>query len=385
MSAITTQHNPRLLAWLGLTLIDSWGPAKVWHAVGDPPHPLSAWQRESTPQLKQRLQEALQNAEAAQAQIITWDDQLYPMHLHTVHHPPPVLFVQGTLEPEDSAAVALVGSRRASPQAQQLSFILARDLAQCGITVVSGLATGVDAAAHRGALAGGGRTIAVVACGVDHVYPPAHKGLAQQISAQGAIISQFPCSTSPLRSHFPIRNRTIAGMTLATVVVEAAEKSGALITAKHAAEMGREVLACPGDVLREHTKGSNHLLRDGAHYVESASDIIYILQRSLSDVLASLQTKGNTTPTEHRTPNYVALPLALEEIDVGGVKYPKPPVHVKVWESLLNNPGSSENLMSQTGMGSIHIRRALGELELLGYVQRVSPDHYMVCNKGPTP
>lgn len=380
MSALLSQYNPQLTAWLGLTLIDGWGPAKVWQAVGDPPNPLSAWQQECTLQLHQRVQEALQNAETAHAQVITWDDPIYPSNLRMVHHPPPVLYVQGTLEAEDGAAVALVGSRRASTHAQQLSFILARDLAQCGITVVSGLATGIDAAAHRGAMAGGGRTIAVVACGVDHVYPPEHKELAQQITSHGAVVSQFPCRTSPVRSHFPIRNRTIAGMTLATVVVEAGEKSGALITAKYAADMGREVLACPGDVLREHTKGSNHLLRDGAHYVESAGDIICVLQRSLHDVLTSLRAKSNTVHAD-LTPSYVTLPLTLEEIEVGGLKYPKPPVHCKVWEALLHHPGSSENLTSLTGMGSIHIRRALGELELLGYVQRVAPDRYIVCSK----
>ncbi|HHT28525.1 MAG TPA: hypothetical protein GXZ82_14980, partial [Firmicutes bacterium] len=223
-------------------------------------------------------------------------------------------------------------------------------------------------------------TIAVVACGVDHVYPPEHKELARQIAAHGAVVSQFPCTTSPLRSHFPIRNRTIAGMTLATVVVEAGEKSGALITAKHAADMGREVLACPGDVLREHTRGSNHLLRDGALYVESASDIICVLQRALSDVLASLRTISDNVQAD-LTPNYVTLPIALAEVEVAGVTYPKPPVHSKIWETLLQHPGSSENLATLTGMGSIHIRRALGELELLGYVKRVGPNHYVVCGR----
>jgi DNA processing protein len=187
---------------------------------------------------------------------------------------PPALDVRGALRVEDALAVAIVGSRRASAYGLEISERLAADLAARGVTIVSGLARGIDTAAHRGALAGGGRTIAVLGHGIDRRYPPENHALADDIARHGALLSQFPAGSEPHAWHFPLRNRTIAGLVLGVVVVEAAERSGALITAGAASEFGREVYAVPGRVTSETARGPHGLLRDGATLVRSWSDIV---------------------------------------------------------------------------------------------------------------
>src|SRR2546428_4477135 len=183
---------------------------------------------------------------AVDATLVDWSDDAYPRRLREIPDPPVVLAVRGTLVAEDDLAVAVVGARRASEYGRRVAEELGRDLARAGITVVSGLAAGIDAAAHRGALAAGGRTLAVLGTGIDRVYPSWHRRLADEIVRQGALVSEFPCGAPPLAFHFPRRNRLISGLTRGTVVVEAAEESGSLITAGHASEQGREEVAVPG-------------------------------------------------------------------------------------------------------------------------------------------
>src|SRR5262249_48477402 len=187
--------------------------------------------------------------------------------------PPLVLAVRGGLDP-DELAVAVVGARRASGYGRRVAEELARGLAAVGITVVSGLATGIDAAAHRGALAASGRTLAVLATGLDRVYPPWHAELSRQVAAAGALVTEFPCGTAPLPSHFPRRNRLISGLALGTVVVEAAERSGSLITARYALEQGREVFAVPGPVGVALHAGTNRLIQEGAKLVRGVDDVL---------------------------------------------------------------------------------------------------------------
>ena len=187
---------------------------------------------------------------------------------------PPALFVRGTMTAEDGLAVAIVGARRASAYGLEVAERLAFDLAARGVTIVSGLARGIDTAAHRGALAGGGRTIAVLGHGIDVYYPPENRALADDIATHGALVSQFSPGTPPRSWHFPTRNRTIAGLALGVVVVEAAERSGALITAGAAADFGREVYAIPGRITSETAAGPHGLLRDGATLVRSWMDIV---------------------------------------------------------------------------------------------------------------
>ena len=181
-------------------------------------------------------------------------------------------------------SVAIVGSRAASPYALEVARRLGADLARRNVTVVSGMARGVDSAAHRGALEGGGITIAVFGCGVDVIYPPEHRGLAERIVERGALVSEFPPGTPPLKAHFPQRNRIISGLSLAVVIVEAAEGSGSLITADFALEQGRTVLAVPGNVLGGRNYGAHALLRDGAKLVECADDILEELPPALTQL-----------------------------------------------------------------------------------------------------
>jgi len=207
-------------------------------------------------------------------QLITLDDPGYPTRLAEIYDPPLLLFVRGDLRETDDNCVAIVGTRRPTPYGIRMAERFAGELAARGITVVSGMAMGVDAAAHRGALEAGGRTIAVLGCGVDVVYPPQNAELMDQIIAHGSAISQFPMGAKPARGHFPYRNRIISGMTLGTLIVEAPPRSGALITARQAAEQGRDVFAVPGQVGTTNSQGPHALIREGATLAESVEDIL---------------------------------------------------------------------------------------------------------------
>jgi len=206
--------------------------------------------------------------------LITIEDAEYPSNLKMIFDPPFVLYVRGKLKKEDENSVAVVGTRRATNYAKITARRLARDLAKEGITVVSGMARGVDTSAHWGALEAGGRTIAVLGCGVDIVYPFENKELMEAIAKEGAVISEFPMGAIPERQNFPRRNRVISGLSKGVVVVEAPLKSGALITANFALEQGREVFAVPGNITNPYSQGSNLLIKEGAKLVESVEDIL---------------------------------------------------------------------------------------------------------------
>jgi DNA processing protein len=207
-------------------------------------------------------------------EIVTEASESYPRALREIHDPPGVLFVRGQIRPNDALAIGIVGTRHATHYGLRQAERLAGGLARAGLTVISGLARGIDAAAHRGAMAAGGRTIAVLASGVMNIYPPEHDKLAEEVMAQGALVSESPPRSAPLAGTFPQRNRLISGMSLGVIVVEAADRSGALITARHAMEQGREVFAVPGSVESRASKGCHRLLRDGAKLVESADDVL---------------------------------------------------------------------------------------------------------------
>jgi len=207
--------------------------------------------------------------------VLALGDPAYPMRLRTIPDPPPVLFVRGTLDA--SPAVAIIGSRRATPYGLAAAARLAADLAMARVTVISGLARGIDGAAHQAALDGGGRTIAVLGCGADVAYPPEHRALAGAIAASGALVSEFAPGTPPLRGHFPRRNRLISGLALGVVVVEGMEDSGALVTVDYALDQGREVFAVPGSIFSRHSRAPHELLRQGARVVESAADVLHEL------------------------------------------------------------------------------------------------------------
>lgn len=216
----------------------------------------------------------LDRAAAAGIESVAWDDDRYPSLLRAIVDPPPVVWVRGPSAPLSCPAVAIVGSRAATAYALEVAMRLAGELARRDVVVVSGLARGVDGAAHRGALEAGGRTIAVLGCGPDVVYPREHADLAVSISRNGTLLSELGPGAPPLPEHFPLRNRLISGISLGVVVVEASDKSGSLITARCALEQGRDVMAVPGSVLGGRHRGSHALLKDGAKVVETADDIL---------------------------------------------------------------------------------------------------------------
>jgi DNA processing protein len=225
-------------------------------------------------QARHDAEEEASRAAAQDIRLVGLDEPEYPPRLKEIYDPPPVLYVRGVLHAADaSPAVALVGSRSATPAGRALARGMARELARGGVVVVSGLARGIDGEAHQGALDGGGRTVAVLGCGLDRVYPPEHAPLAQAVERHGALVSEFPLGTPPLPQHFPRRNRVIAGWSRAVVVVEAARRSGALNTARTALDEGREVMAVPGRPGEPQAEGTNQLIRDGAVLVRHAQDV----------------------------------------------------------------------------------------------------------------
>jgi DNA processing protein len=206
--------------------------------------------------------------------VLTWDEAGYPEHLRHIPDPPPVLYVKGRLEPVDRWAIAVVGTRRVTAYGKQVVERLVGELVSAGVTIVSGLARGTDAAGHRAALAGGGRTLAVLGSGLDRLYPTEHAALAREIATRGAVLTEFPLGTPPDALNFPRRNRIISGLAMGTLVIEAGETSGALITADFALEQGRDVFAVPGSILSPASAGPNRLIKEGAKPITCAQDIL---------------------------------------------------------------------------------------------------------------
>src|SRR5881628_2443645 len=226
-------------------------------------------------------------------------DERYPELLRAIHDPPAVLYCDGSVEPGDRQTVAIVGSRQATPYGFRITETLAGELSALGFTIVSGFARGIDAAAHRAALAAGGRTIAVLGCGLDVDYPPGHASLRAEIAGSGAVLTEFDPGTPPRATNFPRRNRIISGLALGVVVVEAAEDSGSLITARLALEQGREVFAVPGPIDVPTSRGPHGLLKQGAKLVETVDDIVEELLPQLDRPLQTLKTEPIATLPEH--------------------------------------------------------------------------------------
>ena len=232
----------------------------------------------------------LARVQATQAHLLTLDDPEYPRILKEVDSPPALLYVRGKLDPKDDLALSVVGTRKATKYGRDVAYSLSRELAQQTITIISGMALGVDSAAHNGALDAGGRTIAIFGCGIDLIYPRENRDLAQRIINNGAIISEFPIGTQPVATNFPRRNRILSGLALGVLVVEAPENSGALITASFAADQGREVFAVPSNIFNRMGRGANRLIQDGAKLVTDVNDIL----DELNIVHENVQTRVRT-------------------------------------------------------------------------------------------
>ena len=244
--------------------------------------------------------------------VLTWDDETYPRRLKEINQPPPVIYVRGSLKIEDEWSIAVVGTRRVSPYGRQAAEEIASGLARNGLTVVSGLARGIDAIAHQTALKSGGRTIAVLGCGVDRIYPPEHRRLAAQMIEQGAVISDYPLGTPPEGVNFPPRNRIISGLSMAVAIIEAGERSGALITASFAADQGRDVFALPGSIFSPQSAGTNRLIDAGAFPLLSIQSILDVLNLALvhekqtaSRVLPANETEASLLAVLSHDPQHV--------------------------------------------------------------------------------
>ena len=281
-----------LIPFIALSLLPSWSWLHVAERLrcGDQPSDifdtLVAMHWPTEPDQRSRMyaraESALNRARTAQIAPVVWSNPAYPVALTTIIDPPPILWTRGSVAALAVPAVAIVGARAASSYGLSVAEQLAADLAARGLAIVSGLARGVDSAAHRGALSAGGVTIGIMGSGVDVMYPPEHAALAQEMQQRGAIVSELVPGTPPQKHLFPLRNRIISGLSRAIVVIEAGEKSGSLITARCALEQGREVLAVPGNVLSGRNRGAHALLRDGAKIVESADDILEELGMSVA-------------------------------------------------------------------------------------------------------
>jgi DNA processing protein len=273
---------------------------------------------------RRRAEEERRRVLALGARIVGLEAQDYPPWLRRTYDPPPVLFVRGTLVADEGArAVAVVGCRAATPEGLSFARALARDLAEAGVVIVSGLARGIDTAAHQGAVDAHGRTVAVLGSGLDRIYPEENEALARKISRDGAIVTEFPLGTGPWKSNFPRRNRVIAGWGRAVVVVEAGKRSGALITARAALGEGREVMAVPGHPSQGAAEGTNALLRDGAALVRGAADVLSELGLEATtapaaededDVLAALRRDAPRSVDEIRVLCGRALPDLLSRL-----------------------------------------------------------------------
>ncbi|MCC6759224.1 MAG: DNA-protecting protein DprA [Candidatus Omnitrophica bacterium] len=220
-----------------------------------------------------------------QVSVVTIFDENYPQALKSIHDPPVVLYVRGQLPLDNGVSVAVVGSRHASIYGLTVAETFSSQLAECGFNVISGLAKGIDAAAHRGCLKTGGQTVAVIGCGLCHIYPEENKDLYGQISRNGAVVSEFPMATPPISFNFPARNRIISGLSLAVLVIEASLKSGALITSRFALEQGRDVFAVPGKIDQPNSQGVNRLIKEGAKLVTCFEDILEELEPELRRAL----------------------------------------------------------------------------------------------------
>jgi len=297
--------------------------------------------------------------------VVTCQDPLYPRHLLNIYDHPPFLYVLGSFCPNE-IGVAIVGSRLASAYGKYITEKLARELAMQGITVVSGLARGIDSAAHRGALAGKGRTIAVLGCGIDIVYPPENESLAAEIAAHGAIATEFPFGTPPNAPNFPARNRIISGISLGVVVVEAGEKSGSLITARIASEQGRSVFAVPGAIESAGSRGTNRLIKQGAKLIENVEDILEEilpqagLQKTLPEQLRLIST-SEAMPGEPDTP-----PVSFQ---TKGARLGE--TESKLLPFITQEPVNVDTLIAASGLTAHEVQSALLVLELGGIVRQL--------------
>lgn len=350
--------------------------------------------------LFEEAQSHLEYGRAEGWRLMIWGDADYSERLLEIPDPPPVLWIKGTFEPRDKLAVSLVGSRRASQPGLLMARSLGRQGASMGLAIVSGLAKGIDAQVHRGALEAGGRTLGVMGCGLDWVYPKENADLYEEIALQGAVISEFLPATRPMPVNFPRRNRVIAGLSLAVVVVEAGVHSGALITARLGLEFNREVLALPGPVGSPFARGTNGLIKSGAGLVENMKEVVSEIKPRLLEGLTPhhnppqlealyegdfpepditpvpprRRTTKKAAPVANAEPQTVAQAPAIPAVVV-----PRPEPNTpegKILASLAGGPMDADSLIRATGLGVAEMGSLLLNMELEGLATRLTSGQY---------
>ncbi len=357
--------------WVGFNYVKGIGAVRI-RALLDYFGDLSrAWQAPSdalaqaglSPKIIENLQKFRSQAsleqiwEQIQAQgitVLTWQDEAYPRRLKEIDQPPPVLYMRGQILPQDEWAVAIVGTRRVTSYGRQVAEDIATLLARNSVTVVSGLARGVDGMAHQAALKAGGRTLAVLGSGVDRLYPPENRRLAEEIMAQGAILSDYAPGTPPESANFPPRNRIISGLAQAVVVVEAGETSGALITATFAAEQGRDVFAVPGSILAPQSKGTNRLIQDGAAPLLHPQEVLEALNLTM-----------------------------VTEYQAARVALPKDPTELKLYQILGPEPVHIDEIRAKLDIPIETVSSTLALMELKGMVRQVGVMNYVAVRESP--
>lgn len=377
-------HTDELRDWLTLQAIDGLGTVTRWalvQAFGTPRAILSAPEDElrargcsaalahailAGPDAATRtaIDRELANIARHNPIILSCLDPAYPALLKTIADPPTLLYVSGEWRRDDTCTVAIVGARKATPQSRAFTEQISADFARAGWTVVSGMAYGIDAAAHRGALAGGGRTLAVMGCGIDRVYPPEHAALRKEIERHGAVLSEFPLGAPPRGYHFLQRNRIISGLSRGVVVVAATLKSGSLRTARLGAEQGRDVFAVPGSVREDTSRGPHLLIKDGAALVESAADVITALLPQLD------------ADTRAR------LPVLHAPADAAAGQRDRPTLTADeraVLETLGDEPMHIDQVITQSGLAGSTVMATLLGLELQGAVRPLPGQLYLRC------
>lgn len=295
----------------------------------------------------------MEKIERQGARVLTWDDPAYPPRLLNIYNPPPVLYVKGEILSEDQWAVAVVGTRRATVYGKEAARWIAGDLARNRVTIVSGLARGIDSEAHRAALDAGGRTIAVLGSGIDIIYPPESRRLAQAVVERGALVSEYAIGTPPEAGNFPPRNRIISGLSLGVVIVEAGERSGALITGDFALEQGREVFAVPGNIFRRKSMGTNKLIQQGAKPVLSVEDVL----EELNLTMVSKQVEVRAVVPENETEATLLEYITAE------------PIHV-------------DEIGEKSGLPIAQVSSTLALMELKGMVRQVGGMNYVLAREG---
>lgn len=307
--------------------------------------------------LKQQAEKQFAFCQKNNIHLISILSDEYPINLQNSPAPPPILYYKGSLSPKDEVSVSIVGSRNFTPYGKVVTQKLAYELASAGITIISGMARGIDTISHQSAINAKSRTIAVLGNGIDVVYPSENKNLYDQIAENGAILSEFPLHTSPIAKNFPIRNRIVAGLSLGTLVIEAAKKSGTLITARLAAEAGREVYAVPGNLYTPTSEGTNELIKDGAKIITTSQDIINDLQNYLHQIL----------PSAPKTPKQLTIPLLN-------------PTEQKIYNQLSITPTPLDILIQETKILPKDLLPILADMELCGHIKQLPGGSYIKEN-----